>query len=66
MPALLIIALWVIVIILLAVVLFWVLRQMALPEPAAMIARVIVGVLVLFLILGLFVPALGVHFPALR
>lgn len=59
MPAIILIALEIIIIIILAIVLFWVLQKIALPEPAALIGRIIIGVIVLALLLGLFVPSLG-------
>jgi len=49
-----------IAIVIVAVVMFWVLREMKLPDPAAMIARIIVGLLIFGLLLSLFIPSLGV------
>lgn len=60
MPALLVIALELIAIIILAYVGFWLIGKMALPDPAGMIARVVVGVVCLLLLVGLFVPSLGI------
>ena len=60
MPPLLVLALTVILIIVIAVVMFWVLDKMKLPDPAAMIARIIVGVIVLLLLVGLLIPSLGI------
>ncbi len=66
MPAIIIFLLWVLVIILLAVGGFWLVAQVKFPEPAALVARIIVCIVVVYLFLGLFVPSLGVHFPGLK
>lgn len=60
MPALLILAVEVILIILFIYVGFWIVAKMALPDPAGLIARVVVGVIGLLLLIALFVPGLGV------
>jgi hypothetical protein len=60
MPPILLLAIEVILIILLAYVGFWIVGKMALPDPANMIARVIVGVVCLLLLVALFVPSLGI------
>jgi hypothetical protein len=63
MPALLITALWIIFIVVLAYIGFWLVSKIGLPEPAALIARIIVGLVCLLLLIGLFVPALGIRLP---
>lgn len=60
MPPLLVLALTVILIIILAYVGFWIVAKMGLPEPANMIARIIVGVIALLLLVSLFIPSLGI------
>ena len=65
MSGLIMIGIWIILIIVLAYVLFWLLGKMGLPEPAALIARIIVGGVCLLLLLGLFIPAIGVRFPGM-
>lgn len=63
MPALLITALWIIFIVVLAYIGFWLVGKIGLPEPAALIARIVVGLVCLLLLIGLFVPALGIRLP---
>lgn len=65
MPPIIILLLWVIVIIVLAYVLFWLVGKIGLPDPAALIARIIVGILCLLLLLGLFFPGIGMRLPGL-
>ena len=65
MPAVIALLLWLAAIVLLAYVCFWVIAKMGLPEPAALIARVVVGLVALYLIAAVFVPALGVKVPGL-
>lgn len=60
MPEILLLALYIIVIIIICYVGFWIVAKMGLPEPANLIARIIVGVVCLLLLVGLFVPGLGV------
>lgn len=60
MPGILLLALEIIAIIILAVVGFWVVQKMAMPAPADMIGRIVVGVICLLLLVGLFLPSLGV------
>lgn len=60
MPALLVLAIEVILIILFIYIGFWIVAKMALPDPAGLVARVIVGVIGLLLLIGLFIPGLGV------
>ncbi len=60
MPALLLLALEIIFIVLLAYVGFWLVGKMGLPDPAGMIARIVVGAICLLLLVGLFVPSLGI------
>jgi hypothetical protein len=60
MPALLLLALELIVIFCLAYGGFWLVGKMQLPAPASLIGRVIVGVIAFLLLLGLFVPSLGI------
>lgn len=60
MAPIILLAIEVIVIVIMAVVLFWVLQKIGLPEPAALIARCIIGLIILGLLLGLFVPSLGI------
>ena len=60
MSPLLVLAVTVILIILLVYVGFWIIAKMGLPEPANLIARIVVGVIALLLLVGLFVPGLGV------
>jgi hypothetical protein len=59
MPEILITLLYLLAIVVAAVVLFWVLAKIALPEPAALIGRIIIGIIILLLVLGLLVPSLG-------
>lgn len=64
-PAFIVLLLWVVVIIVIAYVLFWIVGKMGLPEPAGMIARIIVGLVALLLLLGLFFPGMGLRLPGL-
>jgi len=56
---------WLIVIVGLIYLLFWLIAKMGLPEPMALIARIAAGLVGLYLILGLFVPGLGVRLPGM-
>lgn len=59
MPEIIVTLLYLLAIVIAAVVLFWVLGKISLPEPAALIGRIIIGIIVLLLVLGLLVPSLG-------
>ena len=64
MPAILMFLFVLLVVIAISFGLFWVVGQMKLPEPLALYARIIVGILSILLLLGLFIPGLGVSLPS--
>ena len=65
MPAIIMLLFAILVIAAIAYGLFWVVGKMGLPEPIALVARIIVGVLAILLFLSLFIPGMGVSVPGL-